>query len=84
MGCVIELDLALGSTERCPGVEEGIVHTTLEEDADLTDSEVGVEHKCFEAGLALVGKLGKGCGSGDSGPVGSLGPPTGCRCGWRP
>jgi hypothetical protein len=81
-GCAIGLGLALGSMEKCPDVEAGIVHTVPEEDVDLTGSEVAVEHKGSEAGLDV---LGKGYGSGDSGSVvGFLGPPTGYRCGWRP
>jgi hypothetical protein len=78
MGCEIELGLALGSMETCPGVEAGTGRVAPEEDVDLMDSEVVVGHKDFEAGL---GTLGRGCGSG---PVDSLGLPTGCRCGWRP
>jgi hypothetical protein len=79
MGCAIELGLALGSMEKCPDVEVGIVHTALEEDVDLTGSEVAVEHKGSEADLDV---LGKGYGFGDSGSVvGFLGPPTGYRCG---
>jgi len=84
MGCAIGLGLALGSMERYPGVEGGIARTALGEDVGLADLGVAVEHTDSEAGLALVGRLGRDCGSGCSGLVGSLGPPTGCRCGWRP
>lgn len=70
--------------ERYPGVEEGVGHTALEEDVGLTDLEVAVEYTDSEALLALVDTLGRDCGSGYSGLVGFLGPPTGCRCGWRP
>jgi hypothetical protein len=81
MGCEIELGLALGSMERRPGVEADTVRTALEEGVDLMDSEVVVGRKGSEAGL---GTLGRGYGSAGAVPVGSLGLPTGCRCGWRP
>lgn len=81
MDCEIEFGLALGSTVRCPGVEAGTVRTALGGDVDLMDSAVVAGRRGCEAGL---GTLGRGCGSAGSVLAGSLGLPTGCRCGWRP